>query len=74
VTGAITVSPKRQCLGLYFSITSSNLTGEAIFAFVQHLHRHLKRPLLLVWDRWSSHRKAARLLQAIYGTRIHIEY
>src|SRR5262249_39143480 len=74
VTGALTVSPKRQRLGCYFSIASRNLTGEDIFALVQHLHGHLKRPLLIIWDRWSGHDKAARLLQALYGTRIHIAY
>ena len=74
VTGALTISPVRQRLGLYFSIASHNLTGDDIFAFVQQLHGHLKRPLLLIWDRWSGHRKASRLLQAMYGTRIHIEY
>lgn len=73
VTGAITVSPMRQRLGLYFSIASRNLTGDDVFAFVQQLWRHLKRPLLIIWDRWSGHRKAARLLQALYGQRMHIE-
>jgi putative transposase len=74
VTGAITVSPVRQRLGLSFSIASHHLTGDDVFAFVPQLHSHRKRPLLIIWDRWSGHRKAARLLQAIYGTRIHIEY
>jgi transposase len=74
VTGAITVSPVRQRLGLYFSIASHNLTGDDLFAFAQQLHRHLKRPLLVIWDRFSGHRKAARLLRNLYGTRIHVEF
>jgi hypothetical protein len=74
VTGAITVSPVRQRLGLSFSIASHHLTGEEVFAFVQQLHGHRTRPLLLIGDRWSGHHKAARLLQAMYGTRIHTEY
>jgi transposase len=45
-----------------------------MFAFVQHLCGHLKRPLLLIWDRFSWHRKAGRLLRALYGTRIHVEF
>jgi hypothetical protein len=73
VPGAITVSPVRQRLGLYFSSASRNLPGDDVFAFVQQLWRHLKRPLLIIWDRWSGHRKAARLLEAIYGQRMHIE-
>ena len=60
-------------LGLSCSIASHHLTGDDVFTFVQQLYRHFKRPLLIIWDRWSGHRKAARLLQAIYGKRVHIE-
>ena len=74
VTGAITVSPVRQRVGLYFSMASSNITGDDVFAFVQHLRGHLRRPLLLIWDRFSGHKKAARLLRDLYGTRIHMEF
>jgi transposase len=74
VTGAITISPVRQRLGLYFSIASHNLPGDDIFGFVQQLHGHLKRPLLIIWDRFSGHRKAARLLHDLYGTRIRAEF
>jgi DDE superfamily endonuclease len=74
VTGALTVSPVRQRVGLYFSLVASNITGDEVFAFVQHLRGHRKRPLLLIWDRFSGHKKAARLLRDLYGTRIHVEF
>jgi transposase len=74
VTGAVTVSPVRQRLGFYFSIAQWNLTGDDIFGFVQQLHGHLKRPLLVIWDRFSGHRKAARLLRDLYGSRIHVAF
>ena len=73
VTGATTVSPLQKRLGLYFSIASSHVTGNDVFRFVQQLHIHHKRPLLVIWDRFSGHKKAARLLKHIYGARIHIE-
>ena len=44
-----------------------------LFTFVQRLHRHLKRPLLVIWDRFSGPKKATRLLQDIYGRRIQVE-
>jgi transposase len=69
----MTVSPGRQRVGLYFSIASCNITGDDVFAFVQHLRGHLKRPLFLIWDRFSGHEKAARLLRNLYDTRIHVE-
>jgi len=73
VTGALTVSPLQKRVGLYFSIASSNITGDDVFAFVPQLRRHLKRPLLVIWDRFSGHKKAARRLRDLYGARIHVE-
>ena len=74
VTGAITVSPLQKRQGLYFSLTPWHVTGNDVFAFVQQLRRHLTRPLLLIWDRFGGHQKAARLLHDIYGHRIHVEF
>jgi transposase len=74
VTGAITISPLQKRLGLYCSVTPWNVTGDDVFTLVQQLRRHLKRPLLVIWDRVSGHKKAARLLRDINGYRIHVEF
>ena len=74
MTGATTLSPVRQRVGLYLSIAASHINGADVFVFVQPLHGHLKRPLLLIWDRFSGHKQAARLLRALYGTRIRVEF
>jgi len=74
VTGALTVSPRQKRLGLDFSVASANITGDDVFTFVQRLPRHRKRPLLVIWDRCSGHRKAARRLRDLYGARIHVEF
>jgi transposase len=74
VTGAIPGSPVQKRLGCYFSIASRNYTGDDIFAFVQQLRGHLKRLLLLIWDRFSGPKKAARLLRDLYGSHIHVEF
>jgi hypothetical protein len=73
VTGAITVSPIRKRLGFYCSMSPANLTGVDLFAFVQQLRGHLKRPLLIIWDRFRGHKKAARLLHDRYGKQMHVE-
>jgi hypothetical protein len=73
VTDTITVSPMRQRVGLYFSMASCNITGNEVFAVVQHLRGHLRGPRLLIWDRFSGHKKAARLLRDLYGPRIRVE-
>lgn len=63
VITALTVSPVRHRLGLYFQIHRRNIDAVCVVEFLTGLHRHLKRPFLLVLDRYSVHRKAVRLLQ-----------
>ena len=60
---ALTVSPQRRRLGLYFQIHGQNVTYQEVMAFLRLLHRHLRRPFIVVLDRYSAHRKAVRLLQ-----------
>jgi len=71
---AVTVSPKRRRLGLYFHLQDTNIRSEAAAEFLVQVRRALGRPLLVVWDRWSVHRKAARLLAARVGGGIAFEW
>lgn len=74
VAGAITIAPRRRRLGLYFHIQDENICGEMAADFVVGIQRAVRRPLLVVWDRWNVHRKAARLLEARLGQRITFEW
>ncbi len=60
VITALTVSPRRRRLGLYFEVLDHNLHTEDAEAFVHQLRRQLGRKLLLVWDRLNVHRSAAK--------------
>lgn len=60
---ALTVSPDRQCLGLYFRGFAENITGEHCELFVWAIHQQVRRPLLVVWDGLSAHTTAANALQ-----------
>jgi hypothetical protein len=60
VAGALTVSPVYKRLGFYCSMRTANLPGDDLCAVVQQLRGHLKRPLLIMWDRFSGQKKAAR--------------
>jgi len=71
---ALTVSPRRRRLGLYFHLQDENIRGETVASFLVKVRRALGRPLLVVWDRWSVHRKAARLLAPLGGDRIGFEW
>lgn len=60
VLGALTCSPQRKRLGLYFRLHTQNIRTPDTVAFLRQLHRDLRRPLILVLDRWSVHRTTVR--------------
>ncbi|MCH8914179.1 MAG: transposase [Planctomycetes bacterium] len=71
---AITVSPRRRQLGLYFDILDHNVKTDDFERFVASLLRRLSRPIILVMDRYSVHRAAAKRLPPRFGRRITIEW
>jgi putative transposase len=70
----VAVSPKRRHLALYLRCRPRNLTGLDIRAFLQHLLRHLRGPIDLLWDRGPIHRR--REVQAFLADhpRLHVHY
>lgn len=74
VISAVTVSPKRRRLGLYFALQDHNFRAADVEAFVAELLKHLPHGLILVLDRWQVHRSAARRLLARFGRRLQIEW
>ncbi len=64
--GALTVSPRRRRLNLYFRLQPRNVEGPDVASFVQQLHHRVGRPLVLVWDRSGPHKAAAAELLAKY--------
>ena len=49
------MSPRRQRLGLYVRFQGTNFTAGAVAAFLRALLRHLRGPIILLWDRASIH-------------------
>ncbi len=74
VISAITVSARRRRLGLYFDIHDHNIVTDDFESFVATLLRRLRRPIILVMDRWSVHRSGAKRLRNRFGRRIRIEW
>ncbi|MGH7255406.1 MAG: transposase [bacterium] len=54
---ALAVSPKHRRVALYLMLRRRNLTGLDVRAFLQHLLRHLRGPVVLLWDRGTIHRR-----------------
>lgn len=74
VISAITVSPQRRRLGLYFDIFDHNIVTDDFELFVESLLGRLQRRLILVMDRWSVHRSAAKRLVGRFPCRVQIEW
>jgi len=64
VIGALALSPQRRRIGLYFDMQDDNIRTADVVRFLRRLHRHLKRRIILVLDRWSVHRSAVKQLLA----------
>lgn len=61
---ALTVSPRRQRLGLYMHVHPQNLTTDEVAIFLRQLLRHLRGPVIVVWDQGKIHKgPAVRALQ-----------
>jgi transposase len=71
---AVTVSPQRRRLGLYFALHEHNIRTAEVETFVAELLKHLPHGIILVMDRWSVHRAAARRLQRRFPRRLRIEW
>jgi transposase len=71
---ALTVSPRRRRLGLYFDILDHNVKADDFEAFIDRLLRRVGRPLIVVLDRYAVHRSAARRLLAEHTKRLSIEW
>ena len=54
---ALTISPKRRRVGLYFYLASNaNIDSAWVQIFLQELRRHIQNPIILIWDRLNTHR------------------
>lgn len=71
---AISVSPRRQRLGLYFRLHPNNFTQVLVCDFIRDLLRHLRGPVVLLLDNSSIHHGAPlRDLRRRYP-RLTVEY
>jgi len=71
---ALTVSPVLDRLGLYFRVQPANAKGPDVAEFLRALYRQLRRDFIVVLDRLSVHRWAARRLSERHGARFHFEW
>src|SRR5690348_9494522 len=62
---AVTISPKRRQLGLYFRLlpVGAHAHGEDTVAFLRQLRDHIRGPLTILWDGAQIHDRS-RIVKA----------
>ena len=55
VIGALAVAPDLSRVRTFLSPKPGSVDGPATIAFLRSLRRHLRTPVLLVWDRLPAH-------------------
>lgn len=71
---ALSVSPKRKRLALYLRMRTRNLTGLDVRSFLQHLLRHLRENIIVLWDHGTIHRRLEVKQYTERYARLHIEW
>jgi hypothetical protein len=73
VISGLSVSPRRQRLGLYFHLHDDNLHAADVGDFLRALLRHLRGPVIVLWDGIKIHR--GPLIRALCAEfpRLHLE-
>jgi len=73
VISGLSVSPKRQRLGVYFNLHEKNICQAEVLSFLKHLLRHLRGHVIVVWDNCRTHR-GAQIRDFLKGKRrLHLE-
>ncbi len=71
VISAVTLSPKRRRCGLFFRVHPRNIKAGEVAVFLRGLLRHLRGPIVLVWDRSLIHR--GKIVKMLLSRRKRVE-
>ncbi len=55
VISGLSVSPIRHRVGLYYQWHAKNIQQTEVCAFLRHLLRHLRGPVIILWDNGRPH-------------------
>ena len=71
VIGTLTVAPRRHRVGFCFRLhPDANIDTEKVEDFLSALARHLRGPIVLLWDRFTPHK--SRKMNAYLAAHPHI--
>jgi transposase len=70
----MTLSPARRSPSLYFQLLPHNACADDMIWFLLQMHRHIRRKIILVWDRSSVHRSAAKFFERQHSDWFQFEW
>ena len=70
---ALSVSPRRKRVGLYYWLRNRNLTALDVSQFLRALLRHLPGPVIVLWDKGNIHRGPHIRALCARHPRLHLE-
>ena len=73
VIGGLSISPKRQRLGLYFRLHEKNLSRDEVQDFLCYLLKHLRGHVIVIWDGASIHNPKGLQAFCNHYPRLHLE-
>lgn len=70
---ALSVSPKRAHIGLYWQLRQTNIRQAEACGFLRHLLRHLRGHVIVIWDNSKVHK--GEVVRQFCGrfSRLHLE-
>lgn len=71
---ALAVSPRRTRIALYLQLRPWALDGLDVRAFLASLLRHIRGPLVLLWDQGTIHRRREVTIFLRQHPRVQVEY
>lgn len=55
VISGVSISPAKHRLGLYFALHQTNIARDQVLGFLRQLLRHLRGPVIVLWDNSKTH-------------------
>ena len=71
---ALSVSPQRHRVGLFYQLHRKNIRRPQVCAFLRQLLRHLRGPLIVLWDNGQIHKGLDVRQFCEEHPRLHVEY
>jgi transposase len=70
---AVTISPARRRMGLYCQFHRKNIQQAEVCQFLRHLLRHLRGPVIVIWDNGKPHKGEPIRQFSARHSRLHLE-